>query len=88
MLCDLKFNVVRSCAGCVGKSKPDIGIQFFLENRVLPRVDKFKYLGIVLNTMRGLQADCSERIHKFIVIVSSVLRLKLLGFEVMFADIF
>ena len=51
---------------------PDIGAQFFLENRVLPWVDIFKCSGIVFNTMRGLQADCSERIHKFIATVSSV----------------
>ena len=75
MLCDLKFNVVKSCAGYVHKSRSDIGVQFFLENRVLPWFDKFKYLGIVFNSMHRLQADCFERIQKFIATVSSVLRL-------------
>ena len=87
ILCDLKFNVVKSCAGCVGRSRPDIGVQFLLENRVLPWVNKLKYLSIVFNTMRGLQVDCSERIQKFFATVSSVLGSKLPGFKFIFADI-
>ena len=30
VLYDLKFNVVKSCAGCVGRSRRDIGARFFL----------------------------------------------------------
>ena len=37
--------------------------------------------------MRWLQADCSEGIQKFIATVSSVLCLKLPGFEYMFTNI-
>ena len=37
--------------------------------------------------MRWLQADCSEGIQKCIATVSSVLCLKLPGFEYMFTDI-
>ena len=76
MLCDLKFNVVKSCAGSVGRSRPDIGEQFLLKTGFYQWVDKFKCLGIVFNTMHGLQADCFERIQKFIATVSSVLHLK------------
>ena len=35
MLCDLKFNVIKLCAGCVSRPRPGIGVQF-LENWVLP----------------------------------------------------
>ena len=42
----------------------------------------------MFNTKYELLADCSEWIQKFIAIVSSVLRLKLPGFEFMFADTF
>ena len=31
MLCDLKFNVAKSCAGCVGRSRPAIDFQVFLK---------------------------------------------------------
>ena len=34
ILCDLKFNVFKSCAGCVARSRPEISAQF-KKNRAL-----------------------------------------------------
>ena len=59
MLLDLKYNVITSCSGCVGRSRPERGVQFVLENRVLPWVEKNSYLGITFNIKHEFQADCS-----------------------------
>ena len=69
MLCDLKFNIIKLSAGCVSRSELEVGVPFFLENKVLLRVAKFKHLGKVLNTKRVLQVDCSEWIYKYIATV-------------------
>ena len=75
--CDLKFNVVKSCVGYVSSSV-QTRIQFLLEGRVLPWVDGHKYLDITFVVGKGYHSDCSERVRKFIVTVSSVL-----GFNIM-----
>ena len=85
--CDLKFNVTKSCVGCVSKSKRKVCKEFLLQNRLLPWTDKFKYLGVTFVTNNGFQIDCSERVQKFIASVSSVLRLKTSGIEHMFVDL-
>ena len=66
MSCDFKFNVIKSYAGCVGRSRPELSVQFYLKNKFVSWVEKFRYLGIVFNTKHGLQADCSGWIQKFI----------------------
>ena len=43
--CDLKFNVVKLCIGYVS-SCVRAQVQFLLEGRVLPWVDRLKYVGI------------------------------------------
>ena len=35
MSCELKFNFIRLCVGCVGRSGPELGVQFSLEIRDL-----------------------------------------------------
>ena len=52
MLRDLKFNVFKSYACCVGRSRPEISVQF-LKNRALLWVD-YLYLGMVFNTKHEL----------------------------------
>jgi hypothetical protein len=87
LTCDLKFNVAKSCIGCVSKTKQKLCTEFILDNNVLPWVDKFKYLGVTFVVKNGLQTDYAERIQKFIASVSLVLRMKTVGFEYMFVDI-
>ena len=53
----------------------------------MPWVDRLKYLGIKFVVGKGYHLDCSERVRKFIAIVSSVLRFKRQGYEHIFADI-
>ena len=81
--CDLKFNVVKPCVGYVSSSVR-AQVQFLLEGRVLPWVDRLKYLGITFVVGKGYHLDCSERVRKFIATVSSVLRFKRQGYEHIF----
>jgi hypothetical protein len=85
--CDLKFNVEKSCCGCIGKQMGNVIPKFDLNGFILPWVTKLKYLGSVFLTGKCLQTDCSERVHKFIASVSSILRYKVTGYEHIFADI-
>jgi hypothetical protein len=84
--CDLKFNVVKSCVGCVSYCKRS-RIDLLLESRVLPWVEKLKYLGVVFTVTNRLIFDVTERVQKFIASVSSVLRYKRSGNEQIFATI-
>ena len=62
-------------------------VQFLLEGRVLPWVDRLKYVGITFFVGKGYHLDCFERVRKFIAIVSSVLRFKRQGYEHIFVEI-
>jgi hypothetical protein len=63
---DIKFNVNKSCVGCVSKTRKKVCTDFLLEDKLLPRIEKFKHLGVVLVLNNGFHVDCSERTQKFI----------------------
>ena len=83
---DLKFNVVKSCVGYMSSSVR-AQVQFLLVGKVLPWVDRLKYLGIAFIVGKDYHLDCSERVRKFIATVSSELRFKRQSYEHIFADI-
>jgi hypothetical protein len=85
--CDIKFNIDKSRCGCVGTICSSKNPDFIVENFSLTWTNRLKYLGITFSIGKMLLVDCSERIHKFIASVCSVLRFKVKGLENVFANI-
>jgi Reverse transcriptase (RNA-dependent DNA polymerase) len=87
IMCDLKFNVQKSCCGVIGKPLCSQSPDLLIDNYVLSWVDKFTYLGITFVTGQSLKVECKHRVQKFISSVCSVLRYKVAGYETVFAEI-
>ena len=58
--CDFKFNVIKSCYGCIGMLHVNSFPDFVIDNLRLPWVNKLKYLSITFHVGKKLEINCNE----------------------------
>jgi Reverse transcriptase (RNA-dependent DNA polymerase) len=71
---DISFNAKKSVCAVAGKCRRFMNADLLVNNCIINRVDKFKYLGVLFSACDVLNVDCSLVKQKFYGACNSLLR--------------